>query len=449
MMYKILNRSIYKKLCTIMIALGLVFSGGKLVYAHDQELKDAERAAIVNPTMKNLVYLYHLYVEDVEYHNSKGENAEAEKSSIHMQKIKNMIIEKKQTAHMKAPNTEETIKYATQIAKEDDKKHNWEWVAKRWAEVVKLYETVNFSRNETHAIKKAARARSMAASAEKRYVNKLINDISPLLCNAARKLFDDPTPENYSKYTKYRDRIVILSEAVIDVHDATCIKAKPLLLMADVAIHAAHRKKTVENYEKCAKYCYEVVEYFTPLIHNDSDYIEGQHTVDYYRNQAARAKAEQAKMIAKADGTAENYEKLAQCWEIVADSYEKLSNWYGQNSTFVYLQQTEQARLRAVKARAQQVKILKQGNKSTEYYGKLSQCWEDDANSYEKIANSYEKFDAVYSIEKIKQARVNATQARTKSEKASKKQAEMAELDRLFRPMVSYVVSEIISSESK
>ncbi len=85
------NRNTYKKFCTIMIALGLVFSGGQLAYAHSQELKEAEAVVASKPTIENLIYIHDLYRQDAQIHHSNHELEEAHSSNILANQIKNQI----------------------------------------------------------------------------------------------------------------------------------------------------------------------------------------------------------------------------------------------------------------------------------------------------------------------------------------------------------------------
>ena len=95
------NKNTCKKLCSIMIAVGLVFSGGQLAHAHNQKLKDAEAMVASNPTIENLTYIRKLYRKDIKKHKLNHEFDEALLSSKLAHKIKeqrNELIEKEITS---------------------------------------------------------------------------------------------------------------------------------------------------------------------------------------------------------------------------------------------------------------------------------------------------------------------------------------------------------------
>lgn len=86
--------SICKKICFMLVLVGLILCSGKCVYAHSDELIEAIAASSKDPTIENLEHLVCLFEKDVEYHQSRGENIEANKSKAMVFSIKaNIAIE--------------------------------------------------------------------------------------------------------------------------------------------------------------------------------------------------------------------------------------------------------------------------------------------------------------------------------------------------------------------
>ncbi len=73
-------KNVYKKICLVLILVGMFFYGGMCVYAHNSELMRVLEVSIKSPTKENIKYLIYLLEEDVKYHEAKGETLEAKKS---------------------------------------------------------------------------------------------------------------------------------------------------------------------------------------------------------------------------------------------------------------------------------------------------------------------------------------------------------------------------------
>ncbi len=73
-------KRIYTRFCCVLIFIMIILLNGKCVYAHNAELMEAIATSIQNPTLENLEYLLHLFEYDMEYHCSKSEIMEANRS---------------------------------------------------------------------------------------------------------------------------------------------------------------------------------------------------------------------------------------------------------------------------------------------------------------------------------------------------------------------------------
>lgn len=73
-------KNVYKKICFVLILIGMFFCGGICAYAHNSELMRVLEVSMKSPTVENIKYLVHLLKEDAKYHESKGEILEAKQS---------------------------------------------------------------------------------------------------------------------------------------------------------------------------------------------------------------------------------------------------------------------------------------------------------------------------------------------------------------------------------
>ncbi len=378
------NRNTYKRLCIIMMALGLVFFVGQITYAHTGELITAEQIADTNPTPENLKRLCELYKQDVEYHNSRREYDEANESQIMEMQTKNIIIA---NLHNSMAKTEQSKKRAMKY----NHKRDWEDMeiyqneAADWFTLIRYLMSLECERH--HETPDSIRI-------EMKAVNRLKEQIRTC-----------PTPKKYKKLAKHWNSIVNLATAIEDNKKVMHAKLSAAWAKVQKADMIANANGTPENYEKLAK-CWDKA---SELYAEDHDIY---YTV-FAKEKAARARAHKADIIAKTYETPENYEKLAKCLDDLTELHTELCK-----ISFEHLSplDTKIFRAEAAFARAKQAAIKASYNETPENYESAAQCWDNVIKLASKVTKSENAQDK--DIKKftmcIAEAKVQAALARAK-----------------------------------
>ena len=209
--------NIYKKLCTIMILVGLILCSGQCVYAHSDELIEAIATFGQNQTIENLEYLAYLFEEDTQYHSSRGDYIEANRSNALYVSIKAKIAIK---SHVNP--TEEDYKKIIKLLQLETELWN------------------NLGDNE----------RAIDSLTSMRQYQAKLGELR--LSNALLRIQLNSVAENWEIASKLSKEQSILYNIAGDINKSKYFLAKSRQSKATAAFFRAKNNSTVENWTKTA-----------------------------------------------------------------------------------------------------------------------------------------------------------------------------------------------------
>lgn len=336
------NRNTCKKLCTAMIALGLVFSGGKLAYAHNPELINAERDITTNQTKEHLLHLCDLYHQDVIDHNSRGELAEANQSEEMCNQIAAIISLNATSQAIYAKS--DRASYLGIVADQKNTIESYEAVAQCYSKIFDLEKEV---KEKTLSIKQSLSNSSL--SSDKRnillsLIQKYVVEIDPMdyknnKSDAKNRIVswrnrtitlkfqqaeinktNDNYKDVYEELIQYLDDSIIFFEELAKSNDdsyhllaqsdktlylaeaiknaasnAACVQDTKIRMMID---NNEPEDTLIKNYEILIQYWDRAAklreEYYNNLPHDNLKAVETDKPKNYAKAKAAQARAELA-----------------------------------------------------------------------------------------------------------------------------------------------------------
>ena len=172
---------------------------------------------------------------------------------------------------------------------------------------------------------------------------------------------NDETIENFKNAAKCWNEVAVLARTVGNYKVEEFAKVLAAFYRAQQARMIADNDKTAESY-KNAKECWDEAARLAKVVKNYE--IELRAKIN-----AAWATAEQAAIIADNDKTAESYKNAAKYWDEVA----KLKIQAGDNE-YVAL-----VKAFAALARANQATVIAKNDETAENYKKAAKCWDEAA----------------------------------------------------------------------
>ena len=419
------NKNIYKKLCTATISLGLLFSIGQFAYAHNPNLRAAEQLAASEPTIENLTYLRSLYEIDIQQHYANGENDKAEEAEHALRTTKlqiNNIL-----SHEKAK-----IQEAQNKALKNQTLEDWQCAVDSFDNIFKML--IIAGDNSSLVSMKRAWLNTWLGLASM-YINnaktadnygfyamcyeqfiisasgykELEPEVMAAKIEAAKArveqaeimLDNDETLENYENLAQRWDALAELAQShptysqnVLEYQiEAAMVRAQQTDLMIE---EVKFFERTAEQYEALAQRWDAVVELAKPHPTYSQNVLE-------YQIEAAKARAEQAEIIADNDFTPDSYELLAQRWDALAELAQSYPT-YSENAL--------EYQIEAANARAQQTDLMVEevelSERTAEQYEALVQRW-DAVVELAKLHPAYSQNVLEYQIEA---ARARSQQAK-------------------------------------
>ena len=335
-----------------MIALGLVFFGGQLAHAHNQELRDAESLIDNCPTIENHKRLYDLYMDDVKFHLSQGQNYEAIKSMREAQYIQDIIGE---MVAKEAPKIIDKANEAEQYARHKIQKGTpswstilslWEKAEACWNEAAKLYTWANMQNNVDFCTQKLSILKFHIASSK--------------MCKAINELNDDTRHRKINNNKFYSlanswDEVIKLADDV-NKAELACNCRTPFNRLAPLELEATFAR----------------AHHWDPIIYNNETKTSYERSLPYWNKSLELA--QECKKNALLISQLSPDKRKAYCYLI--SPYTRTPKEY---NNIIYL-----AKLKILEIRAQILTSEQLETKPTEnYYKNMANSWDELANVYD------------------------------------------------------------------
>ena len=414
------NKSIYKKLCTATISLGLLFSIGQFAYAHDPNLKVVETFVGSNPTIENLTLLRTLYKMDIQQHHINGENDEANEAEQKLKKTQaqiNSILDPAKHDECKIEayiyDAEESAKQLASYIKNskltDRTVEQYETLAQRWDAVAELAQFhTKYSKKAIEYQIKAAKARAskidvmelpdrtaeqyedlaqcwdaVVESAQSRpaYSDRLlgyqIEAARARSVQAQIMVGNNKTPKNYETLAKCFDELSKLYNSDEEYAVAITYKSLAIGAISSIADLTEDFNEKCNTYEKAIKYYNEAVAFAETSGWAD-------YSIVNFKTEAAWSRIDLAKTILERESTLKNYNNWVRCYEELVQLLDKNIDDFNRIDA-------AEARVHAAIAKAEQANFIVEQHETVDNYDALIQRWNEVVENFEALSTIWTK----------------------------------------------------------
>ena len=362
------NKSIYKKLCTATISLGLLFSIGQFAYAHDPNLKVVETFVGSNPTIENLTLLRTLYKMDIQQHHINGENDEANEAEQKLKKTQaqiNSILDPAKHDECKIEayiyDAEESAKQLASYIKNskltDRTAEQYEDLAQCWDAVVESAQSRPAYSDRLLGYQiEAARARSVQAQI---------------------MVGNNKTPKNYETLAKCFDELSKLYNSDEEYAVAITYKSLAIGAISSIADLTEDFNEKCNTYEKAIKYYNEAVAFAETSGWAD-------YSIVNFKTEAAWSRIDLAKTILERESTLKNYNNWVRCYEELVQLLDKNIDDFNRIDA-------AEARVHAAIAKAEQANFIVEQHETVDNYDALIQRWNEVVENFEALSTIWTK----------------------------------------------------------